>query len=64
MNPNLKIITSRMAVIPTEGKRERLCYEFKGELGEKRFIVYIDANTGEEADILQVIDTENGSLTM
>lgn len=64
VNPNLHIHSSRLAVIPTEGKRERLCYEFKAKLGEKRFIVYIDANTGEEADILQIIDTENGSLTM
>jgi spore germination protein len=64
VNPNLEIISSRKAVIPTEGKRERLCYEFKGKLGEKRFIVYIDANSGEEADILQIIDTENGSMTM
>jgi hypothetical protein len=36
----------------------------KGELDRKRFIVYIDANTGQEADILQIIDTENGTLTM
>ncbi|HHU48131.1 MAG: germination protein YpeB [Caldicoprobacterales bacterium] len=64
VNPNLEIISSRKAVIPTEGKRERLCYEFKGKLGEKNFIVYIDANSGQEADILQIIDTENGSLTM
>jgi spore germination protein len=53
-----------MAVIPTEGKKERLCYEFKGKFGENKYIVYIDANSGEEADILQVIDTDNGSLTM
>jgi spore germination protein len=64
VSPNLKITSSRMAVIPTESKQERLCYEFKGDYGGSRFIVYIDANTGEEADILQVIDTKNGSLTM
>ncbi len=64
VNPNLEISSSGIAIIPTEGKRERLCYEFKGKLGEKRFIIYIDANTGEEADILQIIDTENGSLTI
>jgi germination protein YpeB len=64
VSPNLKISSSRLAVIPTESKRERFCYEFKGDFGGNRFIVYIDANTGEEADILQVIDTKNGSLTM
>jgi spore germination protein len=64
VNPALNITSSRLAVIPTKGKQERLCYEFKGELDRKRFIVYIDANTGQEADILQIIDTENGTLTM
>jgi len=64
VNPNLKISSRRMAVIPTDSKKERFCYEFKGQLGEKSFIVYIDAMTGEEADILQIIETDNGSLTM
>ncbi|MDD4680209.1 MAG: germination protein YpeB [Clostridia bacterium] len=64
VSPSLRITSSRMAVIPTDGKEERLCYEFKGEMNQKRFIVYIDAKTGQEADILQIIDTENGSLTI
>ena len=64
VHPNLKITSSRTAIIPTESKSERFCYEFKGEYGGNRFIVYLDANTGEEADILQIIDTKNGSLTM
>lgn len=64
VNPNLKIKSSQMAVIPTESKQERFCYEFKGEYLGKTFIVYIDANTGQEANILQIIDTKNGSLAM
>ncbi len=64
VSPSLNITSSRLAIIPTEGKNERLCYEFKGEMSQKRFIVYIDAMTGQEADILQIIDTENGSLTI
>jgi spore germination protein len=64
VSPSLRVTSSRMAIIPTDGKGERLCYEFKGEMDQKRFIVYIDAMTGQEADILQIIDTENGSLTI
>ncbi len=64
VNPNLQITSERMAVIPTESKRERFCYEFKGDYQNNTFIVYIDANTGDEADILQMIDTENGTLAM
>ncbi|NLB42726.1 MAG: germination protein YpeB [Clostridiales bacterium] len=64
VSSSLNITSSRLAIIPTDGKEERLCYEFKGEMNQKRFIVYIDAKTGQEADILQIIDTENGSLTI
>lgn len=64
VSPNLKVKSERLAIIPTDSKQERLCYEFKGEYAGNQFIVYIDANTGEEADILQIINTENGTLTM
>lgn len=64
VTPSLRITSSRLAVIPTEGKSEQLCYEFKGEMNQNKFIVYIDAYTGQEANILQIIDTDNGSLTI
>lgn len=64
VSPSLVIESEGMAVIPTPSKQERFCYEFKGTYGEHHFIVYIDANTGEEADILQILHTENGTLAM
>jgi len=64
VSPNLNVTSERLAVIPTETRKERLCYEFKGTSQGKNYIVYIDANTGEEASILQVIDTDNGSLAI
>ena len=53
-----------MAVIPTEYKTEIFCYEFKGKIDDREFIVYINAETGEEEDILVIYNTPNGVLTM
>lgn len=64
VNPNLRIKSSQMAVIPTEGKKESFCYEFRGEYQGNDFIVYIDANSGAEVEILQIIDNKNGTLAM
>jgi len=64
VSSNLKIQSVRLAVIPTETMGEKLCYEFKGTFGKEKFIVYINAITGKEEDILKIIDTENGSLAL
>ena len=62
-NNKLAVSSSGMAVIPTEWNTEVLCYEFKGNTGENDFIVYINAETGEEQDILMIINTPEGTLT-
>lgn len=64
LNENLNILSEGMAIIPTEWKTEILCYEFKGKVEEKDFLVYINARTGKEEDILVILDTPNGTLTM
>jgi spore germination protein len=64
VNQKLKINSEGLAIIPTEWGSEKLCYEFKGEYGQEKFIVYIDANNGKEVDILKIIDTENGALAI
>lgn len=63
VNNKLAVSSSGMAVIPTEWNTEVLCYEFKGNTGENDFIVYINAETGEEQDILMIINTPEGTLT-
>ena len=60
----LKIEKISLAIIPTETNKEVLCYEFLGTYKEKNFIVYIDANTGYEQRIMEIIDTPNGKLTI
>lgn len=64
INSNMKVYSSGLAYIPTEYKKEIFCYEFKGKLDDRDFIVYINALTGEEEDILMIVNTPNGVLTM
>jgi germination protein YpeB len=64
INKNLEIESKNLAIIPTESKKELLVYEFKGTINEKKCIIYINALTGEEENILMIIDTPNGTLTM
>lgn len=63
LNKNLNVSSSGLAVIPTEWGTEVLCYEFKGNTADNDFIVYINAETGEEEDILMIINTPEGTLT-
>ena len=64
INKNLTIESESMAIIPTEWKTEILCYEFKGKVDDREFLVYINAENGREEDILIIQDTPNGTLTM
>ena len=59
----LKIDRVKLAVIPLPGNREVLCYEFKGKYKENDFFVYINAENGNEENIIQIIKDENGTLT-
>lgn len=63
LNKNLEITSEGLAIIPTEWKTEILCYEFKGKINDTDFLVYINAQTGREENILVIIDTPNGILT-
>ena len=64
LNKDLAIESEGMAVIPTEWKTEILCYEFKGKVDDREFLVYINAENGREEDILIITNTPNGTLTM
>ncbi|AWZ49327.1 germination protein YpeB [Hathewaya limosa] len=53
-----------LAVIPTENNKEVLCYEYIGEYKGRQFIIYINAKTGYEERIVEIINTPNGKLTI
>ena len=56
-------VSARLCVIP-EGEGEYLCYEVTATAGEAMFLAYIDAQTGAERELMQVIRDENGALVM
>ena len=64
LNKDLEIESQALAVIPTQFQTEILCWEFKGKVDNTEFLVYINAQTGKEEDILVIKNTPNGTLTM
>ena len=64
LNKNLNIQSEGLAVIPTEYQTEIFCWEFKGNIEGTEFLVYINAENGNEENILVIKNTPNGTLTM
>lgn len=64
LNSSIEIISSDMALIPTESNSEILTYEFKGKIDNREFLIYINADNASEEKVLLVIDNKNGVLTM
>ena len=63
LSNKIEIKSEGLAMIPTEWNTEKYCYEFKGKIEDIDFIAYINAQTGEEEDILIITNTPNGTLT-
>lgn len=60
----LKIKDSRLAVIPLDTGKEALCYEFRcADSDNKEILIYIDAVTGEQKDVLLLLYSDGGVLT-
>ena len=55
--------SARLCLIP-DNAGEFLCYEVRATSGRDTFLVYIDAVTGIERKLMQVISDENGALVM
>lgn len=64
INQNLEITSEGLAMIPTEYQTEILCWEFKGNVEDRQFLVYINVETGKEEDVLVILETPDGTLTM
>lgn len=60
----LRVIESRLAFIPLDTGKEALCYEFhcKGSDGQE-VLVYLDAYTAQQRDILILLYSDGGILT-
>ena len=64
INKHLSVDSTSIALIPKDNKKEVLCYEFKGNHNDRNFLIYINAKTGAEEEILMLIESEEGILTI
>lgn len=63
VSSKLQINKTGLALIPTKGGNEKRCYEFVCETEDGReILVYINALTGEEEDILLLLKSDGGTL--
>jgi germination protein YpeB len=61
----LTIVSENTALVPTEGRYEIICHEFVCQAeDERKFIIYVNAETGEQEKLLILLEDESGSLTI
>ncbi len=65
LSQQLSVQEHAMAIIPTEGGREKYCHEFlcQTEDGD-RYLMYVNAQTGRQEKILILLEDESGTLTV
>ena len=64
LSPKLEVKSRQLALIPSDGDRELLCYEFRCTNDDRNVLVYVNALTGNEEQILILLESENGTLTI
>ncbi len=64
LSPALSVENVQLAVIPRESQDEAFCWEFKCRMDDKTFLIYLNTETGAEEDVLMLLETEGGMLTI
>ncbi len=65
LKPDLNVVGQpRLTVIPLVSAREIMAWEFQVTHQEDTYLIYINAMTGKEEMVLQMIKDETGSLTI
>ncbi|MDI3548248.1 MAG: spore germination protein [Halanaerobiales bacterium] len=54
----------RLAVIPRASLKEVLTYEIRGNIGGETYLIYINAETGDEEQILKVVKGKKGTFAL
>ena len=61
----LRLISTQLALVPDDGKNEKLCYELKCEDEQSRHcLIYVNALTGVQEKLLILLEDETGTLTI
>lgn len=64
LNPSLVVRSTRLALIPTSGGAEVLAREFRAKAKDgQNLLVYVNAATGAEEQILILLESPTGTLT-
>ncbi|RFU65559.1 germination protein YpeB [Peribacillus glennii] len=58
INPNVKVMEERKALIENDLGEEVLCYEFLGTIGEDTYRIFINANTSQEEKVEKLKNSE------
>ncbi len=64
INGNLEINGVSMAIIPLENGSEACCYQIKGTVSGKHFLMYVNTQTGYTEDVQILLESENGTLAV
>ena len=64
VNPNLEITGVSMAIIPLESGGEACCWQIKGVVSDKHFLMYVNTQTGYTEDVQILLESENGTLAV
>lgn len=62
VSERLSIRSAQLCLIP-QSNTERLCWEFTGEYQNDTYYIYIDAQTGQQADIQKLVQTAAGPMS-
>ena len=52
------------AVIPLDNGGEAFCYQLRGTVDDKHFLIFINTQTGAEEDIMILLETDTGVLAV
>ena len=64
INENTELENIRLSVIPTEYQKEYTWWEIKGRVEERDYLVYVNVENGRVEDVLMIINSEEGTITM
>lgn len=64
VNEALTVGEVSMAVIPLESGNEAFCYQIKGVVSGKHFLMYVNTQTGFTEDVQILLESENGTLAV
>ncbi|MBQ8002829.1 MAG: germination protein YpeB [Clostridia bacterium] len=64
INPHVEILSTSLAVIPSEGGAESFCWQIEGSLDNRHCLIYINTQTGAEEKLFLLIESETGTLAV